>query len=464
MSGNKLIDDYLSDLMEDLPDAPASAADRSPDAPLPASSADGMPHGAANAPSAIDAATGSAETIEDMDAGPAQAAIEPTGSDPAGHGEAVAHAPAVADGEPQHLPDEPSIIDGADQADVMAAQEPDSAAAPATEADFSLATTVDDGLAAVAADSSPAPTPPEATGSGTADGGDADLLAGFRHGGSNISDDEFEAMLDVLQGRAAPPAVAAVTAEPAPSDAGTPPGDPLAAFRDGGAEISEDEFEAMLDALAGQPPTPPTATRDPVPATAVAPPAASPAPPSPSPPVASAPAGFHASLGDLVGDPATPAAPSMSPEPPPERRQRRAEERVTSWLRFTIARQSFAVEVLKVQEVLKLPSIMPVRGTERAMLGAMNLRGQIVPVMDLAVKLGFPEVERTEATRVIVLEEHGETLGMLVASVADVTNVSDARIERISGTPSLVAADIVRGIARREGAIIILLDASRLLA
>ena len=133
-------------------------------------------------------------------------------------------------------------------------------------------------------------------------------------------------------------------------------------------------------------------------------------------------------------------------------------------MRFNIGRQHFAVEVLKVQEVLRLPMIMPVRGTEQAMLGVMNLRGQIVPILDLAIKLGFPTAEPTEASRVIVLEERGETLGLLVASVADVTNVSDAKIERISGTPSLVAADVVRGIARREGNIIIMLDASRLLA
>lgn len=136
---------------------------------------------------------------------------------------------------------------------------------------------------------------------------------------------------------------------------------------------------------------------------------------------------------------------------------------MTSWLRFSLSRQVFAVEVLKVQEVLRVPVVLPVRGTEPAMLGVMNLRGQIVPVMDLALRLGFPSVETTEASRVIVLEEGGETLGLLVAQVADVVNLSDGKMERISGTPSLIAAEVVRGIARREGQIIILLDATKLL-
>jgi purine-binding chemotaxis protein CheW len=113
---------------------------------------------------------------------------------------------------------------------------------------------------------------------------------------------------------------------------------------------------------------------------------------------------------------------------------------------------------------LRLSSILPVRGTESAMLGVMNLRGQIVPVLDLATKLGFPTSPTTDASRIIVLEESGETLGLQVDTVADVTNVSDAKIERIGGTPSLVAAEVVRGVARRDGSIIIMLDASRLLA
>jgi purine-binding chemotaxis protein CheW len=105
-----------------------------------------------------------------------------------------------------------------------------------------------------------------------------------------------------------------------------------------------------------------------------------------------------------------------------------------------------------------------VRGTAEAMLGVMNLRGQIVPVMDLAVKLGFSPTEANDASRVIVLEENGETLGLLVAAVADVVNLSDGKMERISGTPSLVAAEVVRGISRRDGLIVIMLDATRLLA
>jgi len=326
-----------------------------------------------------------------------------------------------------------------------------------------------------------------------------DPLAAFRGGPTTISDDEFEAMLDALQGKAvasaaetAPPSTAGAAETradanaPAAAHAAATNDDPLAEFRAGPSTINDDEFEAMLDALQGKPVpsavrTAPGAVASPSAAAVVAEPMPAPQPAAqaivPEPPViapvpvirapqpAAAPMESVAAMSARLAEP-----PPMIQNPPPvdpldsPTRRRRAEDRVTSWLRFTLARQCFAVEVLKVQEVLRVPAILPVRGTETAMLGVMNLRGQIVPVMDLALRLGFPAVETTEASRVIVLEENGETLGLLVAQVADVVNLSDGRMERISGTPSLVAADVVRGIARREGQIIILLDATRLLA
>ncbi len=278
-----------------------------------------------------------------------------------------------------------------------------------------------------------APTPPADTG---------DPLAAFREGAEEIGDDEFEALLDALEGRAPAAASSAATASAPAAEAG----DPLAAFREGAEEIGDDEFEAMLDALQSSGSAPPSPDVG-QPAAAV--PEHKPAP-TPS-----------AAIQALL-PPSEPSPAHGDPAPPPDQR-RRAEDRITSWLRFNLARQCFAVEVLKVQEVLRVPHILPVRGTGEATLGVMNLRGQIVPVMDLAIRLGFSPTEPNEASRVIVLEENGETLGLLVASVADVLNLSDSRMERISGTPSLVAADVLRGISRRDGQIVIMLDASRLL-
>jgi purine-binding chemotaxis protein CheW len=409
MSGKDLIDDYLSELMDD----PGKGK---PSAPV----------------------TGPAPAAAEPAAAPADAPASDTGHTTPADGDRTA-ADLVAD-----------VTDAAPVEHIVAADDmppAPTATEPATDplAAFRDGTPTigDDEFEAMLDAMQGKPAAPASPA--------ADPLDAFRGGPATISDDEFEAMLDALEGKpaAAAPAPAAVPAEPA--EPAAPTGDPLAEFRTGDPTISDDEFEAMLDALQGAPPAVAPAVPSPVASAApvrAAAPASNPAIEALLPPRSPAPAPLPVA-----------AESALAPE-----RRRRADDRITSWLRFSLARQHFAVEVLKVQEVLRVPLILPVRGTAEAMLGVMNLRGQIVPVMDLAVKLGFSPTEANDASRVIVLEENGETLGLLVAAVADVVNLSDGKMERISGTPSLVAAEVVRGISRRDGLIVIMLDATRLLA
>lgn len=223
-------------------------------------------------------------------------------------------------------------------------------------------------------------------------------------------------------------------------------------------QIDDDEFEALLDALHGKGGAPGGAA----PATAATPvPAATTPPPAPAPAPRDVPAGLLVGV-EAASSPFVRAAEATHHGGDAEPR-RRAGDRTTAWLRFVLAEQYFAVEVLKVQEVLRVPDILPLRGAAPAMIGMMNLRGQIVPVLDLAMRLGLPKQVPDEASRVVVLEEHGDTLGLLVRSVADVVSISDAAIETLSGPLALEGADVMCGIARRERSVTVLLDARRLL-
>lgn len=442
MSGNDLIDDYLSELMDDPGSGKPGRGKperRKPDAE-PAATTDA---GAASDRLASETADASAADLE---------AATPLADD------AEPEPEPAADPAPSAMAE---VVEAADPAPAAAATAALASAAvgdPLAAFREGAATISDDEFEAML-DAMQGAEPAAAAPAAAA----TDPLAAFRDGAPTISDDEFEAMLDAMQGAPVAASAPPATATPAPAPTQTPAsagGDPLAAFRDGAPTIGDDEFEAMLDALQGAPPA----------TAAAAPPVPAPPPPTaaPSPP----PSLSRMAGGDLDIAPTTARAPPRIAADPTAQfeavahneKRRRADDRISSWLRFNLARQSFAVEVLKVQEVLRVPDVLPVRGTGPAMLGVMNLRGQIVPVMDLAIRLGFGSVDRSEASRVIVLEENGETLGLLVASVADVVQLSDSRMERISGTPSLVAADVVRGISRREGNIIIMLDATRLLA
>lgn len=152
--------------------------------------------------------------------------------------------------------------------------------------------------------------------------------------------------------------------------------------------------------------------------------------------------------------------PASSPHP----QHRRANERTSRWLRMRCGSQAYALELLKVQEVVLPVPLLPLRGTAPAMLGIMNLRGQVVPVMDLGLHLGAAAAEDDAQTRIVVLEEDGETIGLRVSAVEDVANLTDSQIEPPdTARICQISNDLFRGVARVSQRPMILLDATRLL-
>ena len=259
-----------------------------------------------------------------------------------------------------------------------------------------------------------------------------------------IDDDEFEALLDQLHGSGAPAAVAAPASEPIVA-APTPPAPALAVApaRAGSAGdmISDDEFEALLDDLhGGAAPTARIAGPAPV---------AAPAAPAVQAPRALAP---------------LPSKPYLQEALPDTGERRRATERKTRWLRLRCDQQHYALELLKVQEVVRPATLLPLRGAAPHMLGVMNLRGQVVPVIDMGLYLGRSAIDTDAATRIVVLEEHGEILGLRVSAVEDVANLTDNQIESPDNARvGRIANPLFRGVARLNERAVILLDASQVL-
>ncbi|HJS36250.1 MAG TPA: chemotaxis protein CheW, partial [Pseudoxanthomonas sp.] len=205
--------------------------------------------------------------------------------------------------------------------------------------------------------------------------------------------------------------------------------------------ISDDEFEALLDELHGG--AAPTA-RLPSPA-----PVAAPAAPAVQAPRALAP---------------LPSKPYLQEALPDTGERRRATERKTRWLRLRCDQQHYALELLKVQEVVRPATLLPLRGAAPHMLGVMNLRGQVVPVIDMGLYLGRSAIDTDAATRIVVLEEHGEILGLRVSAVEDVANLTDNQIESPDNARvGRIANPLFRGVARLNERAVILLDASQVL-
>lgn len=281
-----------------------------------------------------------------------------------------------------------------------------------------------------------------------------------------ISDDEFEALLDELHGSGAPAAVAVpadapaqaaeTAAPPAPAPSAPAPALAVAPTRPGASAdlITDDEFEALLDELhGGGAPAARVADATPaVPAAAAAPaaPAAKTHAPAPLPPAPSR-------------TPPLPEKPYLQPAIDTGER-RRATERKTRWLRLRCDQQHYALELLKVQEVVLPATLLPLRGAAPHMLGVMNLRGQVVPVIDLGLYLGREPVAVDATTRIVVLEEQGEILGLRVTAVEDVASLTDHQIESPDNARvGRLANPLFRGVARLNERAVILLDASQLL-
>ncbi|WP_269791791.1 chemotaxis protein CheW [Stenotrophomonas sp. Iso1] len=144
--------------------------------------------------------------------------------------------------------------------------------------------------------------------------------------------------------------------------------------------------------------------------------------------------------------------------------QRRASERASRWLRLRCGQQTYALELLKVQEVVLPVPLLALRGTDASMLGIMNLRGQVVPVMDLCLHLDMAATAEDPQTRIVVLEENGEVLGLRVSAVEDVASLTDSQIEPPdTARICQISNELFRGIARVGSQPMILLDATRLL-
>ncbi len=204
-------------------------------------------------------------------------------------------------------------------------------------------------------------------------------------------------------------------------------------------DISEAEFEALLDALHGG-----KAPGTQVPVTA----------PAPSTPQTSvtAPA------------PTAQAARHAKEAEPWQGQERRSDaRRSTRWLRLQVHEQGYAVELLKVQEVLLPVSVLAMRDTDPAILGVMNLRGIVVPVLDLGVWLGLEEVTNSAQTRYVVLEQNGDCVALKVSAVLDVHAIADGRVEPAEHTLAPTGAGMIHGVTRLNSLPVILLDAVGLL-
>ncbi len=131
---------------------------------------------------------------------------------------------------------------------------------------------------------------------------------------------------------------------------------------------------------------------------------------------------------------------------------------------FTVADELFAVDILRVQEINRMMALTKVPQSPSGVEGVINLRGRIIPVLDLRVQFGFPRAEQDEHTRIIVTEVRGSTIGFVVDSVREVMRISSGIVEPAPQMGGPVDSSYVSGVAKLDDQLLILLELENLLS
>ena len=146
----------------------------------------------------------------------------------------------------------------------------------------------------------------------------------------------------------------------------------------------------------------------------------------------------------------------------------RADEREGKYLTFSLAKEEYGISILKVREIIGMLIITPVPQTPAFVRGVINLRGQVIPVVDLRLKFGMAELEYTERTSIIVVEVRGLTgqisIGIVVDAVSEVVNIKGEEIEDTPTFGTRLDTSFILGMAKSEGGVKILLDINQVLS
>lgn len=135
---------------------------------------------------------------------------------------------------------------------------------------------------------------------------------------------------------------------------------------------------------------------------------------------------------------------------------------VAKWVTFYLDRERYGVNVMQVQEVLRFTEITPVPGAPAYVLGIINLRGNVVTVIDTRQRFMLGPKAVDDATRIVIMEAEGQVIGILVDSVAEVVELRASEIESAPNVGNEESARFVLGVSSLEGELLILIDLDKL--
>ena len=140
-----------------------------------------------------------------------------------------------------------------------------------------------------------------------------------------------------------------------------------------------------------------------------------------------------------------------------------AGEQVLQLVTFTLRNEEYAVDILNVQEINRITEITQVPNSPSYVEGVINLRGKVMPVINLRKKFGLEDKETDETSRIIIMDIKGVTNGLVVDSVSEVLRIPTDIVEPPPPMSSDVSSKFINGVAKLDNRLIILIDIDELL-
>ncbi|MBB1315700.1 MULTISPECIES: chemotaxis protein CheW [Aliivibrio] len=147
-----------------------------------------------------------------------------------------------------------------------------------------------------------------------------------------------------------------------------------------------------------------------------------------------------------------------------EIRKDQVNDEVLQWVTFQLEEETYGINVMQVREVLRHTEIAPVPGAPDYVLGIINLRGNVVTVIDTRSRFGLMQGEISDNTRIIVIESEHQVIGILVDSVAEVVYLRSSEIDTTPSVGTEDSSKFIQGVSNREGKLLILVDLNKLLS
>lgn len=139
------------------------------------------------------------------------------------------------------------------------------------------------------------------------------------------------------------------------------------------------------------------------------------------------------------------------------------DDEVLQWVTYRLGDETYGINVMQVQEVLRHTEIAPVPGAPDYVLGIINLRGNVVTVIDTRARFGLLEGEITDNTRIVIIEADEQVLGIMVDSVAEVVYLKSSEIDSAPNVGTEESTKFIQGVSNRDDELLILVDLNRML-